>query len=159
MGAFQYVAVDPRGKEKKGVLEGDSARHVRQLLRERELLPVQVDQVETAERKRSRSVSLRRGVGGLDLAIITRQLATLVRAGLPLDEALSADLFLNQNYGLPADLVRRARRSVLLDIDPGLLQVWASHGWMPIARSSRTECCVGLVFNSPAAPIHGTRVK
>jgi general secretion pathway protein F len=90
MGAFQYVAVDPRGKEKKGVLEGDSARHVRQLLRERELLPVQVDQVETAERKRSRSVSLRRGVGGLDLAIITRQLATLVRAGLPLDEALQA---------------------------------------------------------------------
>ena len=90
MGAFQYVAVDPRGKEKKGVLEGDSARHVRQLLRERALLPVQVDQVETAERKRSRSVSLRRGVGGLDLAIITRQLATLVRAGLPLDEALQA---------------------------------------------------------------------
>jgi len=90
MGAYQYVAVDPRGKEHKGVLEGDTARHVRQLLRERELMPVQVDEVESRERKRSRGVSMRRGVGGLDLALLTRQLATLARAGLPLDEALQA---------------------------------------------------------------------
>jgi len=90
MGAFQYVAIDGRGKEQKGLLEGDSARHVRQLLRERRLNPLTVEEVESRERKRSRSTSLRRGVGGLDLAIITRQLATLVRAGLPLDEALQA---------------------------------------------------------------------
>jgi general secretion pathway protein F len=90
MGAFQYVAVDPHGKEHKGVLEGDTARHVRQLLRERELMPVAVDEVESREKKRTRSVTLRRKVGGLDLAIMTRQLATLVRAGLPLDEALQA---------------------------------------------------------------------
>ena len=90
MGAFQYVAVDPRGKEQKGVLEGDSPRHVRQLLRERALMPLQIDEVESRARKRTRSFSLRKNVGGLDLAIITRQLATLVRAGLPLDEALQA---------------------------------------------------------------------
>jgi general secretion pathway protein F len=90
MGAFQYVAVDPGGKEHSGVLEGDTARHVRQLLRDRELTPVRVDEVESRERRRARSISLRRGVGALDLAIITRQLATLVRAGLPLDEALQA---------------------------------------------------------------------
>ncbi|HEY5665836.1 MAG TPA: type II secretion system inner membrane protein GspF [Gammaproteobacteria bacterium] len=90
MGAFQYVAVDPRGKEHSGVLEGDTARHVRQLLRDRELTPVQVDEVESRERKRVRPGSLRRGVSALDLAIVTRQLATLVRAGLPLDEALQA---------------------------------------------------------------------
>lgn len=90
MGAFQYVAVDPRGKEKSGVLEGDTARHVRQLLRERELTPIRVDEVESRERKRSRSAPLRRGVSALELAIVTRQLATLVRAGLPLDEALQA---------------------------------------------------------------------
>ncbi len=91
MGAFQYVALDPRGKEQKGVLEGDSARHVRQLLRERALAPVEVEEVESRERGRSRrSVTLRRRVSGLDLAIVTRQLATLARAGLPLDEALQA---------------------------------------------------------------------
>jgi len=92
MGAFQYVAVDPAGKEHKGVLEGDTARHVRQLLRERELMPVTVDEVESRARRQKlqkRSIAPRR-VGGLDLAIMTRQLATLVRAGLPLDETLQA---------------------------------------------------------------------
>lgn len=90
MGAFQYVAVDPRGKEHKGVLEGDTARHVRQVLRDRKLMPVQVDEVQSRDRRQARSVSIRRGVSALDLAIVTRQLATLVRAGLPLDEALQA---------------------------------------------------------------------
>ena len=91
MGAFQYVALDARGKEQKGLLEGDSARHVRQLLRERSLTPVQIDEVETREKEQqARRFTLRRGIGALDLAITTRQLATLVRAGLPLDEALQA---------------------------------------------------------------------
>lgn len=91
MGAYQYVAVDPRGKESKGVLEGDSARQVRQLLRERQLMPVEVDEVETKDRRsKQRRTFVRRGVSTLDLALITRQLATLVRAGLPLDEALLA---------------------------------------------------------------------
>lgn len=90
MGAYQYVAVDPRGKEHKGVLEGDTPRHVRQLLRDRELMPVEVDEVESRERSQRRSFTIRRKVSSLDLAIITRQLATLVRAGLPLDEALQA---------------------------------------------------------------------
>jgi hypothetical protein len=71
---------------------------------------------------------------------------------LPLDDALSADLFLNQNYGLPADLVRRARRSALLDIDPGLLQVWASHGWMPIARHDR-YFTIGETVGRDGSPI------
>ncbi len=88
MGAYQYVAVDPSGKEHKGVLEGDTARHVRQLLRDRKLLPVEVDEVKS--QKRGRSASVRGRVNSLDLAIVTRQLATLVRAGLPLDEALQA---------------------------------------------------------------------
>ena len=90
MGAYQYVAVDPGGKEHRGVLEGDTPRHVRQLLRERQLLPVEVAEVEARERKAQRHFSLFRGISGLDLALLTRQLATLVKAGLPLDEALLA---------------------------------------------------------------------
>jgi hypothetical protein len=69
-----------------------------------------------------------------------------------LDEALGADLLLNQNYGLPATLVRRARRSILLDIDPGLLQVWASHGWMPIAPHD-AYFTVGETVGRAASPI------
>ena len=92
MGAYQYVAVDAGGKERKGVLEGDTPRHVRQLLRDRQLLPVEVTAVETATRSTMRRPSRlgRGGIGSLDLALVTRQLATLIKAGLPLDEALLA---------------------------------------------------------------------
>jgi general secretion pathway protein F len=90
MGAYQYVAVDPGGKEHRGVLEGDTPRHVRQLLRERQLLPVEVAEIEERERKAKRQFSLFKGISGLDLALLTRQLATLAKAGLPLDEALLA---------------------------------------------------------------------
>jgi general secretion pathway protein F len=91
MGAFEYVALDPGGKEKKGVLEGDTARQVRQQLRDKGWMPVEVQ--ETTERetgKRKRRIGLRRGVSATDLALITRQLATLVRSGLPLEETLQA---------------------------------------------------------------------
>jgi general secretion pathway protein F len=90
MGAYQYVAVDPVGKEHKGVLEGDTARHVRQLLRDRQLLPIEVAEVESREKARPSGLSLARGISSLDLAILTRQLATLLKAGLPLEEALRA---------------------------------------------------------------------
>ncbi len=90
MGAFEYVALDAAGREKKGVLEGDTAKHVRQLLRERELLPVSVTETAREEARRQRSFSLRRGASATDLALLTRQLATLARAGLPLEEALLA---------------------------------------------------------------------
>jgi general secretion pathway protein F len=90
MGAYQYVAVDSIGKEHRGVLEGDTPRHVRQLLRDKQLLPVEVAEVEARERKTRRQISFGRGISGLDLALLTRQLATLVKAGLPLEEALLA---------------------------------------------------------------------
>ena len=91
MGAFEYTAVDNRGKEKKGLIEGDTARQVRSLLRERSLLPLQVTEVAQKEATRSSSgLSLKRGISAMDLALVTRQLATLVRSGLPLDESLQA---------------------------------------------------------------------
>jgi general secretion pathway protein F len=90
MGAYQYVAVDTGGKEHRGILEGDTPKHIRQLLRDRQLLPVEVAEVETEERRSRRQFSLFKGISGLDLALLTRQLATLVKAGLPLEEALLA---------------------------------------------------------------------
>src|ERR1700716_325112 len=90
MGAFEYTALDNGGKERKGILEGDTPRHIRQLLREKQLLPVTVNEVAQKEAKRQRSFSLTRGVSTGDLSLFTRQLATLVRAGLPLEESLLA---------------------------------------------------------------------
>jgi general secretion pathway protein F len=93
MGAFEYVAVDGTGRERKGVIEGDTPKHVRQLLRDQGLLPVAVDEV--VEKKESGprtplSLRFQRGLSAADLALITRQLATLVKSGLPLEEALLA---------------------------------------------------------------------
>ncbi|HEY7995727.1 MAG TPA: type II secretion system inner membrane protein GspF [Steroidobacteraceae bacterium] len=90
MGAFEYVALDAAGHERKGILEGDTPRHIRQLLREQQLLPVSVGEVAQREAKRQRSFSFMRRVSSTDLALFTRQLATLVRAGLPLEESLLA---------------------------------------------------------------------
>ncbi len=90
MGAFEYVALDSGGKEKKGVLEGDTARQVRQLLRERSLVPLEVSEVAEKESARQFSVGLRRGFSATELALVTRQLATLVNSGMPLEETLQA---------------------------------------------------------------------
>ncbi len=91
MAAYEYIALDARGKQKKGVLEADSVRQIRQLLRDQGLVPLEVD---TAREKRSTegfSLSdFRRRLSALDRVLFTRQLATLIGAGLPVDEALSA---------------------------------------------------------------------
>ena len=91
MGAFEYIALDKSGREKKGVIEGDAPRQVRQQLREQGWVPLEVQEVaqrETSSQKRS--PLLKRGISATDLALITRQLATLVRAALPLEECLRA---------------------------------------------------------------------
>jgi general secretion pathway protein F len=90
MGAFEYVALDQSGKESKGLIEGDTPKHVRQILRDRHMLPVAVTEVAQKEAKRQRSFSLRSGISSSELAILTRQLASLSQSGLPLEEALLA---------------------------------------------------------------------
>jgi general secretion pathway protein F len=90
MGAFEYTAVDPGGKQHRGVLEGDTARQVRQQLREKELLPLTVVEAAKRESTRQASFSFGGGMSAGDLAVLTRQLATLVQSSMPLEEALAA---------------------------------------------------------------------
>ncbi len=97
MGAFEYVALDSSGKESKGLLEGDTAKHVRQQLRERSLLPVKVTEVAERQPGNKKAPTLRRGLSSADLALLTRQLATLTQSGLPLEEALLAVSEQNEN--------------------------------------------------------------
>ncbi len=91
MGAFEYTALDAAGRERKGLIEGDNPKHVRQLLRERQLLPLDIQEAAQREQRQARSRRLfGRGISALDLALLTRQLATLLRSGLPLEESLQA---------------------------------------------------------------------
>lgn len=90
MAAFEYTALDASGRERRGVLEGDSARQIRQLLRDQSLLPVTVTEVSDAPAPRTLSFSVGNRISAADLALLTRQLSTLVRSGIPLEEALLA---------------------------------------------------------------------
>lgn len=91
MAAFDYVALDEQGRKQKGALEADSARQMRQLLRDRGLTPLAVEQSSgKQQQQKSFSAWLTPHISVRDLALLTRQLATLVQAALPLEEALSA---------------------------------------------------------------------
>jgi len=92
MAAFEYIALDPKGREKKGVIEGDTPRQVRQMLRDKGMTPLQLETAANQEKKQKDApVQIsRRGISSSELALFTRQLATLVRAAIPIDEALSA---------------------------------------------------------------------
>lgn len=92
MAAFDYQAVNSRGKTVKGVIEGDTPRQVRGLLRDKGLMPTEVTpslQKTKQDANKSRFAG-RTKVSVAELALITRQLATLVESGLPIEESLLA---------------------------------------------------------------------
>lgn len=90
MAAYEYTALDDRGKQRKGVLEADSGRQIRQLLRDQGLAPLVVAVASERKNRSSTGFSFTRKLGGLDRVLFTRQLATLIAAGLPIEEALQA---------------------------------------------------------------------
>ena len=90
MPAYEFTALDVRGKQERGLLEGDTPRQVRGMLRDRGLTPLSVNEVAEHQAQRSGAVFQRGGWSHTELTLFTRQLATLARSGLPLDEALAA---------------------------------------------------------------------
>ncbi len=91
MGAYEYTALDSGGRERKGILEGDTARQIRQSLRDKGWAPLAVTEITEQNQERARRWTLfQRGASAADIALITRQFATLVRSGLPIEEALRA---------------------------------------------------------------------
>lgn len=89
MPAYQFTAIDASGKQQKGVLEGDSARQIRQQLRDKALVPVMVHPVEQKDKQHAQGWWQKK-ITAYDLALFTRQLSVLVAAVIPLEEALRA---------------------------------------------------------------------
>ncbi len=87
MSAFEYTALEKTGRTRQGVLEGDTPRQVRQQLREQGLTPLSIETVVKSTSQRRRRYFR---VSATELALLTRQLATLVRSSLALEEALRA---------------------------------------------------------------------
>lgn len=83
MGAYQYQALKKSGSTCKGVIEADSERHARQLLRERGMVPTLISTL-----KKSHLATNKDKLSAQDLSLFTRQLATLLAAGIPVEESL-----------------------------------------------------------------------
>lgn len=93
MPAYAYKALTQAGKNKSGVLEADNPRQVRQQLRDLELIPISVDEVsekKAATGKGGKFTLFSPKISVADLALLTRQLATLIESALPIEEALLA---------------------------------------------------------------------
>ena len=94
MAAYAFQALNASGRKTKGVMEADTERQVRAQLREQGLIPVAVEIAEEGGGSPRTAPLLKRlqtrGVSAADLALITRQLATLVSAALPIEQALLA---------------------------------------------------------------------
>lgn len=83
MGAYQYQALKASGSTCKGVIEADSERQARQFVRERGLIPTQISTL-----KKAHATKKRNKLPAQDISLFTRQLATLLAAGIPLEESL-----------------------------------------------------------------------
>ena len=92
MALFYYQALERNGRKTKGMIEADSARHARQLLRGKDLIPVHIEARMNASAggMLQRRRHAHRRVAAADLALFTRQLATLVQAAMPLETCLQA---------------------------------------------------------------------
>jgi general secretion pathway protein F len=89
MPVFRFDAIDNAGRSESGVIEADSQRHARVLLRSRSLMPLSVV-TQNEEAQTQRRSLFKKGLSGTERVIVIRQLASLMGAGIPLDEALSA---------------------------------------------------------------------
>lgn len=90
MAGFEYTALGATGREMRGVIEADTERHARALLRERGLMPLAVEGLRASRPGREASArTWRRGLSHSELALVTRQFATLVRAGLTIEECFN----------------------------------------------------------------------
>ncbi len=94
MPVFEYVALQPGGERTSGVMDADSLPAARQKIRSLKMYPVSVKESGKSRQSSARSVSLGRltQVGPGEIAMLTRQLATLIAAGFPLVTAIDSML-------------------------------------------------------------------
>ena len=90
MAAFNYTAINAMGKRQKGVIEAENDRQAREMLRQQDLTPLSVVSAKEARKQNRSSLLSRKKMKYTELSLMTRQLATLLAAGMPLDSALSS---------------------------------------------------------------------
>ena len=113
MPAYTYEAISAEGRSRQGVIDAESERAARSLLRQQALIPVKLQAVSVSKTAIKGDIVLwqARVFSRTDLVVWTRQLASLVAAGLPLERTLSA---LSEEADTPAkrDLLVQVRSEV-----------------------------------------------
>ncbi len=113
MPAYTYEAISAEGRSRQGVIDAESERAARSLLRQQALIPVKLQAVSVAKTAIKGDIVLwqARVFSRTDMVVWTRQLASLVTAGLPLERTLSA---LSEEADSPAkrDLLAQVRSEV-----------------------------------------------
>lgn len=102
MPAYHFVAISASGEEQKGILEADSDKHARYLLRQKSLVPLSV---RATQKKQTSGTSMFSAFGqqrftAADIALLTRQFATLLAAGMPIEECLLAVAEQSEKQGI-----------------------------------------------------------
>ena len=89
MATYNYKALDNKGKNKSGVIQADSARSARQMLRARGLVVAHIDEVKEGKLRKGK-FALKKAISGLELSLITRQFAILLNSSMSVEQALNA---------------------------------------------------------------------
>lgn len=113
MAAYEYLAMCNTGRKSRGVLEADSPRQARHLLRERNLIALQVRPARRPKNHAGPQEPHGQRLGPAQLALLTRQMATLVQAALPLEEVLAA---------VAAQCSARSQKSMMLAVRARVLE-------------------------------------
>jgi general secretion pathway protein F len=93
MAVFQWQGIDAQGKDVKGIRDADNPRLLRSLLRKDGILATSIEEESAARTRTRREIDFGQyfnRVSVFEIGIVTRQLATLLRSGVPLVEGLSA---------------------------------------------------------------------
>ncbi len=109
MKSFRYSAVDKSGKQVSGYIESDSIKAVRQQLRDKGLIPVDVSSLQSKKQTGSRKDKL----SVRDLSLLTRQLATLIAANLPIEQSL---------MGVSEQTEKKQAKTILLAVRSRVLE-------------------------------------
>ncbi|MGD2117890.1 MAG: type II secretion system inner membrane protein GspF [Chromatiales bacterium] len=88
MSAFEYRVVDQQGRQSRGIIEADTPRTARQRLRENGFIPVSINNI-AADKASRKQTSHAQKISGRELSLLTRQMAVLLKSGLPLAEVLN----------------------------------------------------------------------
>ena len=115
MDAFEYSCLDQSGKTQTGILQADTEKHVRQILRNKNLIPVKIEKINATVNKTVDQKFNTRLKSG-ELPVFIRQLSTLLKAGLPLAEALNTIIEQTENKSSKKILI--TLRSKLMEGHP-----------------------------------------